>query len=433
LAATGCSAGATSPIAFKEQGLCTTDPGLEGVDVSYWRETVDWGSAASGKAFAIAKATDGSYTDSTFVANWPGMKAAGLVRGAFHFFEGSVDGVSQANNFLSYVNANGGFQTGDLPPAIDVEEYSLTSDHATDYSRFVTTVQTIEAAIGRHPIIYTNYNTWHYLFGDPNTFQSYPAWIAGYGTCATYLPSGLPNIKIWQYTSSGTDPGIKPPVDLDKFLGSLDDLHAFAGGVSGRTTCDNNVPINSTACSKDDNAAEYVCVDPNQSSSQQWSRRPCPAGQTCVGTHCQGATVPPCGNGLWCAWNALPGSSQCMSGSSSIYCCPAGQTIVNDACAGRTTCDNGVAIGSTACSQTDPSGEYVCVDPNQSSSQQWSRVACPEGQTCVGTQCQGSIPACGNGLWCTWNAIAGSSECNNGSQNIYCCAFGHTIVNNVCN
>ncbi len=46
----------------------------------------------SGRVFAFAKATDGvSYVDPTFAANWVAMKQAGLVRGAYHYFEAGMD------------------------------------------------------------------------------------------------------------------------------------------------------------------------------------------------------------------------------------------------------------------------------------------------------------------------------------------------------
>jgi hypothetical protein len=47
---------------------------------------------------------------------------------------------------------------------------------------------------------------------------------------------------------------------------------------------------------------------------------------------CTSSTPPPCGSGLYCAANSIPGSSQCMSGSQLVYCCAPGHVIVNGAC-----------------------------------------------------------------------------------------------------
>ena len=42
---------------------------------------------ASGHEFGFAKASEGTgFTDSSFAHNWPAMRAAGVVRGAYHFF-----------------------------------------------------------------------------------------------------------------------------------------------------------------------------------------------------------------------------------------------------------------------------------------------------------------------------------------------------------
>jgi GH25 family lysozyme M1 (1,4-beta-N-acetylmuramidase) len=383
--ASGCGAQAPEPTTSFEQAICNGDVTLEGIDVSDWQGTNNWSSIrASGRMFAFAKATEGSsIINWTFAGNWPAMKTAGLVRGAYHFFKGGVDGVAQANYFLAVVNANGGLQAGDLPLAVDIERQSnpvtssLTGNNANDISRLSDMLQTLESRTGRKPIIYTNWDTWNTL-GNPQQFQAYPAWIASWGGSCAFVPNGLPNVKIWQYTVGSGVPGVgSASVDLDKLNGSYDDLLAFAGGSGGRTTCDNGVPIGGTACNPSDPGAEFVCVDPNQPSAGQWRRSPCATGQSCSGTHCQGGP-PPCGSGLYCSLSPIPGASACTSGSQIPYCCPYGQKIVNGA----------------------------CVSPP---------------------------PQCGYGLYCSGGPIPGASLCTSNGQNIYCCAYGHTIVNGACN
>ena len=61
---------------------------LLGVDVSDFQGQIDWRSVAkSGVSFGVAKATEGAtLVSSTFAANWSGMKSAGIMRGAYHFF-----------------------------------------------------------------------------------------------------------------------------------------------------------------------------------------------------------------------------------------------------------------------------------------------------------------------------------------------------------
>jgi lysozyme len=90
----------------------------DGVDLNPAGDgTLGW--ASSGKGFAILKATQGtSYTDSDFAENWAALKSAGVVRGAYHFFDATVSGVDQANYFLQVV---GTIEPGDLPPTLDIE------------------------------------------------------------------------------------------------------------------------------------------------------------------------------------------------------------------------------------------------------------------------------------------------------------------------
>jgi lysozyme len=90
-----------------------------GVDVSNHQGHIDWrGVAADHISFAYIKATEGGdYVDPSFAANWSNAGAAGISRGAYHFFTLCTPGATQARNFLATVGAD----AGELPPAIDLE------------------------------------------------------------------------------------------------------------------------------------------------------------------------------------------------------------------------------------------------------------------------------------------------------------------------
>src|SRR5437899_595123 len=92
----------------------------KGVDVSGGNGVIDWAMAHSdGVAFAYMKAAQGTgFTDARFAANWAGARAAGVRRGAYHFFDPTVDGITQARHYLTVLGA---LQPDDLPPALDVE------------------------------------------------------------------------------------------------------------------------------------------------------------------------------------------------------------------------------------------------------------------------------------------------------------------------
>jgi hypothetical protein len=79
------------------------------------------------------------------------------------------------------------------------------------------------------------------------------------------------------------------------------------------------------------------------------------------------------------------------------------------------------------CSVGSVSGASQCMSGTQ------PLYCCPSGQTIVNGVCTSSTPPpCGSGLYCSGSSIPGSSQCMSGSQLVYCCAAGHVIVNGAC-
>ena len=195
---------------------------IRGLDVSHFQGTIDWSQVVqAGYAFVFIKATEGiSYVDPKFAANWSGAKAAGLVRGAYHFFEGNADAQKQAENFLNTVV----LEPGDLPPVLDVESSAASSKvpTATILAGVETWLQAVQQATGCTPILYTGPGYWDSLKTD--RFSGYPLWVAEYGVASPTLPTGWTSWAFWQLSESGEVPGIATATDLDLFQGSLEDL-----------------------------------------------------------------------------------------------------------------------------------------------------------------------------------------------------------------
>lgn len=193
-----------------------------GLDVSHFQGTIDWSQVAqAGYAFAFIKATEGiSFVDPKFATNWAGAKAAGLLRGAYHFFEGNADAQQQAENFLNTVV----LEPGDLPPVLDVESSSASAQvpTATIIEGVTAWLQAVQQATSRTPILYTDNSYWKSLATDQ--FSAYPLWIAEYGVASPAVPSGWTSWAFWQLSQSGEVPGIATATDLDLFQGSLEDL-----------------------------------------------------------------------------------------------------------------------------------------------------------------------------------------------------------------
>lgn len=210
------------------QEVCAAGTTLQGIDVYNGDGTINWTNVkASGITFAYVEATDGnSYTDPEFATYWTGMKAAGVIRGAYLFFEPDIPGVDQANYF---VNVMGTLQPGDLSPVVDVEVTDSESA-ANIVTNLTECINELQALTGRVPIIYTYTAFFADYVGGSTNFSAYPLWIANYGITCPTLPAGWTNWVFWQYSTTGTVSGILTPssVDLDEFNGSMSDLLAFA-------------------------------------------------------------------------------------------------------------------------------------------------------------------------------------------------------------
>lgn len=205
-----------------------------GIDVSRFQAKVDWPAvAAAGRAFAYIKATEGAtYRDPKFAAHWAGAKAAGMLRGAYHFFRPAKPAAAQVENFCSLVGA---LASGDLPPMLDLEETPGEHDEWTTIPKpdrrplALEWLHAVEERLGRRPIVYTRRGFISTLGGAGGLAQ-YPLWVAHYTQAAKpAVPAGWQNWTLWQYSDAGQVPGIAGKVDLDRFAGTLEELRALAG------------------------------------------------------------------------------------------------------------------------------------------------------------------------------------------------------------
>lgn len=219
---------------FEEDAVrqCALGPTVKGADVSYYQGVIDWPAAArGGLGFAFARVADGTeVVDAQLAQNWPGMKAAGVIRGAYHFFRPAQDPAAQATLFIAQLQKNGGLAAGDLPPALDIEVTDGVAPKVV-LARMQIWLDRVEAAFGKRPVIYTAPGFWEQLDAGPS-FGRYPLWLANWGTRCPARPDTWSRWTFWQSTDDGTTAGIEGPVDLDRFNGSRADLLAFAASGS---------------------------------------------------------------------------------------------------------------------------------------------------------------------------------------------------------
>ena len=197
-----------------------------GIDVSQWQGTINWAQVkAAGKQFAVIRVSDGTgHIDPTFATNWRNAKAAGVAVGAYQFFEPGQDATAQADLLVSQLSSVG-YGAGDLPPVIDVEVTGGVSD-ATVASRVNTWIARVKSRTGRLPALYTSPGFWSGL-GNPTPPLLPYIWVAHWGVDCPTLPPAWGRLRLWQYSSTGSVPGISGHVDLDQYNGTLAELRGL--------------------------------------------------------------------------------------------------------------------------------------------------------------------------------------------------------------
>ena len=146
-------------------------------------------------SFAIIRSNWGTAPDSSFPREWPKIKAAGLVRGAYLFLRfpnSKADSrygpparpAAQAQAFIRTV---GKLERGDLPPALDVEfpgngrvETGMRPEQLLEGVRAAWTV--LRDNYGVAPMIYTSARVWREDLNNlpaPDLVQS-PLWLTPY-------------------------------------------------------------------------------------------------------------------------------------------------------------------------------------------------------------------------------------------------------------
>lgn len=206
---------------------------LYGIDVSHHQGRVDWDAvAASGQDFAIVKATEGTtFVDSQFERNWKEIARVGLVRGAYHFLRDTGDPAVQARHFVSVV---GSFSRAVV--VLDVETGGTGGSSKPGINHVRAFVREFRRLIPGHPlVIYTGAWYWIDTIGNPFGADIGPLWHSEYDTGSAEITDGperdsyggWPGCLIWQFTSSGSVPGVTGNCDRNIFYGDRHRLHAL--------------------------------------------------------------------------------------------------------------------------------------------------------------------------------------------------------------
>jgi lysozyme len=183
-----------------------------GIDVSHHQGKIDWDLLFNDLRFdtivrfVYCKATESlTHLDTKWEHNRKTLNNMGILNGAYHFFDGFAAPRDQAAHFLNHWQP----REIDLPPVLDVETEGISDQDLIAKMRIWLTE--VEKETGYRPIIYTSDNFYETKF--KNKFPGYYFWIAAYSKKPTSIDSE--QIIHWQFSETGTLPGISEMVDLN--------------------------------------------------------------------------------------------------------------------------------------------------------------------------------------------------------------------------
>lgn len=180
-----------------------------GIDVASHQGPIDWQAVARDDIdFAYLKATEGAdFTDRLFRSNWRDARAAGLHRGAYHFFTLCSPGAAQARQFLRVAPPD----AAALAPAVDLElagncSARPSTSEVRDQLRAFTAA--VERAWGR-PVVFYVGDDWDRAYPTRATAHR-PLWHR-----RILLRPDVEGWTIWQVHGRAKVDGIDGPVDLN--------------------------------------------------------------------------------------------------------------------------------------------------------------------------------------------------------------------------
>ncbi len=197
-----------------------------GVDVSEHQGTIDWQAVKNaGMDFVILRVgyrgmTEGLLNvDATFEQNYQGAVDAGLKVGVYFFSQAVTEKEAQQEADFVLETLNGrelsypvvfDWETpipSEELPAEDLRAYNMSGEEVTSFAKAFC--QRIEKK-GYTACVYTNKHMAYNSF-NLEELKEYALWYAEYQPA----PSLYYDFRIWQYSASGTVPGIEGNVDLN--------------------------------------------------------------------------------------------------------------------------------------------------------------------------------------------------------------------------
>ena len=225
-----------SPYSLRSAGT-NGSPVARGIDVSSWQGNIDWNAVKnSGQVgFVIIRCgwgnNDSSQNDGYWLRNASECKRLGIPFGVYIYSYAcnTSYAASEADHVLAQLSA-AGLSPSDVSYPIYLDLEQETSDGKPcgidnwnnritlsngDLANIASTFCSRIANAGYTPGVYANLNWWNnYL--TSSVFDNYERWVAQYNSSCWYKG----NYSLWQYSSSGSVPGISGNVDMNYYYGA---------------------------------------------------------------------------------------------------------------------------------------------------------------------------------------------------------------------
>lgn len=197
----------------------------KGIDVSHWQGDISWKEVAlSGISSVMIKMGEGAtYTDPMFEINWLEATRAGLSVGAYHYFRALSSTPQEQAEHIKRCLSKVGFTPEKNRLAIDIEvvgNNGVTPEKMAD--NLYELLMLIKANVIPNYLttIYCSPGIWDSLvLWNKYDFSIFPLWVAHWDVTSPRLPKSWEEKSatwtLWQYSSKGSVPGIKGPVDLN--------------------------------------------------------------------------------------------------------------------------------------------------------------------------------------------------------------------------
>lgn len=201
---------------------CLSTQSVLGIDVSEWQDEIDWQQVKdAGVEFAMIRVGWRGSEQGVLVedicaqANYAGAAAVGIKVGAYFFSQAiSVEEATEEANYMLNLIKDWNVE---MPVVYDWEFISAESRTGNVDPRTLTDCTKafcdIVANAGYQPMVYFNMNhSYENIYIRELT--DYPFWLARYDTVLNYPYK----IDMWQYTETGSVPGITTNVDINLYF-----------------------------------------------------------------------------------------------------------------------------------------------------------------------------------------------------------------------